>query len=267
MQHKSILRRHHAAIGYTVVFVALAAFLLSWKLFVARDSAEDATEYQRRIEITAANITTPPVTSDDTLKLLGVNVVHRIPSKSRFIGYGIYLGHGLVLTAAHVVGRWPLYTNPRVIIGGLDLSAHIIKEGLPEQTDLALISVDQERLPISLRLRRTSLCKETFPVGTNVSIVYPELTRRTRLISPLRIPPQYRMTLHSLIDEPEGSGSGVFQSEKKCLLGIVSGKVAKLSAPANGRMPTASKDFAGYYVPVSVIAKFLSTNTQAPPQN
>ncbi len=258
------MRRHYAAVGYTVVFVALLAFLLGWKLLVARESAEDVADYQKRIEITAANIMTPPVTSDDTLKLLAVNVVHKVPSKSRFIGYGIYLGQGLVLTAAHVVGRWPLYTNPRVLIGGLDLSANVIREGFPDQTDLALISVDQERLPISLRLRRTSLCKETFPVGTNISIVYPEQTRRTRLISPLQIPPQYRMKLHSLIDEPEGSGSGVFQSEKKCLLGIVSGKVTKLPVSAGGHALATSNDFAGYYVPASVIAKFLSVNTQAP---
>ncbi len=229
---KSILRKHSATIGYTAAFFALFAFLLAWKLFVARESAEEIADYQKRIDITAANIITPPVTSDDTLKLLAVNVAHKVPSKSRFIGYGIYLGQGLVLTAAHVVGRWPLYTNPRVFIGGLDLSAKVIREGSPDQTDLALISVDQERLPISLRLRRTPLCKEIFPVGTNVSIAYPEQTRRSRLISPLQIPPEYRLKLHSLIDGPEGSGSGVFQSERKCLLGIISGKVSKLAAPA-----------------------------------
>ena len=261
------MRKHGATIGYAVAFVAVAVFLLSWKLFAARESAEDIAEYRKRIEITAANAATPPVTSDDSLKILGVNVVHTVPTKSRFIGYGIYLGQGLVLTAAHVVGQWPLYTNPRVFIGGLDLPANVLREGLPEQTDLALISVDQKRLPISLQLRRTALCKESFSVGTNVSIVYPELTRRTQLISPLRIPPQYRMKLPFLIDEPEGSGSGVFQSEKKCLLGIVSGKVTKLPTLANGHVPAASNDFAGYYVPVSVIAKFLSTNTQGSPHH
>jgi hypothetical protein len=47
----------------------------------------------------------------------------------RFNGDGIYLGHGLVITAAHVVGHWPSLTRPQVIVDDQDLPAKIIKEG------------------------------------------------------------------------------------------------------------------------------------------
>jgi len=43
-------------------------------------------------------------------------------------GYGIYLGKGLVITAAHAVGS-VARTKPSVHIAGLDLPAHAIKEG------------------------------------------------------------------------------------------------------------------------------------------
>ena len=91
------------------------------------------------------------------------------------------LGQGLVLTAARVVGRYPFATIPHVLIAGEDLPAKVIKEGSPDQTDLALLAVDQQRLPVSLRLRQNPLCKGNLQIGTNVIIVYPERTTRSRV--------------------------------------------------------------------------------------
>jgi hypothetical protein len=42
---------------------------------------------------------------DDSLRIYAVNVVHSRPLKEPFIRYGIYLGQGAVITAAHVMGR------------------------------------------------------------------------------------------------------------------------------------------------------------------
>ena len=45
---------------------------------------------------------------DDNLKIYAVNVVKTPPFEKQFNGDGIYLGKGLVITAAHVVGHYPL---------------------------------------------------------------------------------------------------------------------------------------------------------------
>ena len=138
---------------------------------------------------------------DDDLKVYAVNVVKTPPFEKQFTGYGIYLGKGKVLTAAHVVGRWPLLTHPRVLIAGLDLPAEVVKKGSLEETDLALLSVDEAQLPVSLRLRRNPLCKGPPPIGAKAIVVYPQRTVATRIISPLFIAPQYRARLGSLISE------------------------------------------------------------------
>lgn len=196
---------------------------------------------------------------DDDLTVYAVNVVKTPPFEKQFTGYGIYLGNGAVITAAHVVGHWPDLTNPRVLVAGLDLPAKIIKEGSFETTDLALLSVDKERLPISLRLRRNPLCKQPPVVGMNVIVVYPERTVRSRIISPFMIPPQYQAKFGTaLINEAEGSGSGVFNADRRCLLGIISSKITKFKyQKKNGRMFVANNGFAGHFVPASTITQFI----------
>jgi hypothetical protein len=196
---------------------------------------------------------------DDELRVYAVNVAKKAPLEKEFIGYGIYLGSGKVITAAHVVGNWPLITQPRVLVAGLDLPATIIKQGSLEDTDLAFLSVDETQLPISLRLRRNPLCRQPPPVGTGVIVVYPEKTVRSRVISPLAIAPQYRAKYDSLIAEAEGSGSGVFFASQRCLLGIISVKVRKYNyRRQNGRVVASDAGYAGYYVSAAAIAAFVS---------
>ena len=197
---------------------------------------------------------------DDELKVYAVNVVKTPPFEKQFTGYGIYLGRGMVITAAHVVGHWPSITHPRVLIAGQDLPAKVIKQGSFDEVDLALLSVDAEQLPVSLRLRRNPLCKEPPRVGTNVVIVYPERTVRTQIISPFLIAPQNRVRFSTLINEPEGSGSGVFNADRKCLLGIISSKLPKYRyRKVNGRTVINYNGFAGHFVPASTIANFIPT--------
>src|SRR3979490_1855280 len=73
-------------------------------------------------------------------------------------GAGIYLGKGLVLSVAHVVGGGIL-NRPKVIIAGQTLTATVVKESPFEQLDLALLEINEEGLPVSLRLRRLPLCQ------------------------------------------------------------------------------------------------------------
>ena len=195
---------------------------------------------------------------DDDLRIYAVNVVKTPPFEKQFTGYGIYLGQGIVITAAHVVGRWPFLTHPRVLIAGQDLPAKVIKEGSFETTDLALLSVDDAALPVSLRLRRNPLCNGIPSIGTEVINVVPEGTTRARIISPFSIVPQLRGTFDALIDSPRVSGSGLFDAERKCLVGIISAKVQKYhSKLENVRIRGYLDGYAGYFVSAAKIAKFL----------
>ena len=211
--------------------------------------------------ILAATIISMPVQAqspDDSLKIYAVNVVKTTPFQEPFTGYGIYLGKGAIITAAHVIGRWGFLKDPHVLIAGQNLPAKIIKEG-SEQIDLTLLSVDEVRLPVSLQLRRNPLCKQPPNVGENVIVVVPEKTGRTQIVSPLLIAPQLRGRFNTLIgDLVATSGSGVFNAERRCLMGIVTRKIEKYDyGNVGGRIVAEPAGFAGYFVPASQIADFI----------
>jgi hypothetical protein len=198
---------------------------------------------------------------DDALRVYAVNVVKTPPFEKQFTGYGIYLGRGIVITAAHVVGHWPFLTHPRVLVAGQDLSAEVIKEGSYPRIDLALLAVDATRLPVSLRLRRNPICTHTPSVGMEVIDVTPERTSRSRVISPLFIERQLRRRFDTLIDTAQSSGSGVFDAQRKCLLGIISAKVPKYRIQTiNGHIVGVPSGYAGYFVSAAKILKFLPPN-------
>jgi len=226
--------------------VAAAGVLLGWP-FAAAFYQRATSGYQTRLDATERTVSVP----DESLQVYAVNVMHAAPFKAPFIGYGIYLGSGKIITAAHVIGRWPLFKNLRVLIAGQDLPAKLIKKSDFEYEDLALLSVDQALLPISLQLRRNPVCREPLMPGTNVAIVLPESSMGSQIISPQLIAVQYRAQFSSLTKDLGRSGSGVFDVEKKCLLGIMSRKIPKVSYQKEGRTIVVQPDgFAGYFVPV-----------------
>ena len=195
---------------------------------------------------------------DDSLNIYAVNVVKTRPFQQQFTGSGIYLGNGLVITAAHVVGHWPFFTRPRVLIGGQDLRAKIIKNGSFEEIDLALLSINETQLPMSIQLRRDPLCTSDPKTGMEVIDVNPTGTTRAHIISPLTISPKLQRRFNTLIDTVEPSGSGLFDAEKKCLVGIISAKVLEYTNKREGGhiVPVAT-GFAGYFVPASTIIDFI----------
>jgi hypothetical protein len=196
--------------------------------------------------------------SDDDLRIYAVKVVKTPPFEKQVAGFGIYLSQGYVITAAHVVGHWPFFTRPRVLIAGQDLPAVVIKEGSFETTDLALLSVEEATLPMSLRLRRNPLCNGSPSIGSEVIDVVPEGTTRDRVISPLSIASQLRKRFTTLIDSAKASGSGLFDAERRCLLGIISARVQKYHYQLeNVRIRGYADGFAGYFVSATTIAKFI----------
>ena len=171
-----------------------------------------------------------------------------------------------MITAAHVLGRWPSFvSNPRVLIAGQEFPAKIVKEGSLDTIDLALLSVDEARLPISLRLRRNPLCKEPPKPGENVVVVLSYGTVRSKIISPHLLPPTYRTNFDTFISDVPimgGSGSGVFHAERKCLLGILTSKIWRYNyLMENGQivrdLARNTIDIARHFVPASQIAEFI----------
>jgi Trypsin-like peptidase domain len=194
--------------------------------------------------------------ADDSLLPYAINV-HRTPMQTWGPGYGIYLGKGLFITAAHVVGRaW--MTRPKVAIAGQEYPTQVVKEGSFEATDLTLLSIEEELLPMRLRLRRLSLCKEPPRPGTQVVSVIPEATVRSHVIAPEQLSASVRRFGTAIADVAHtgNSGSGVFDAQHRCLLGIMSRKISE-SRRRKDTGATEMVDIAKYFVPAPEIAAFL----------
>jgi len=199
--------------------------------------------------------------ADDSLRLYAVDI-WRDPPQTWGPGRGVYLGNGLVLTAAHVVGS-AARTRPSVRIAGMDLPAKAIKEGNIERVDLTLLSIDEQKLPIYLRMRRMPLCEKTPRPDEHVIVAVPEETARSYIMSPMSLPfrvPRKFSTLISDVGATENSGSGVFDAGNKCLLGIISRKFfLRLNSGDAGSEEKDIKDIAKYFVPASTIRAFIPT--------
>jgi hypothetical protein len=198
----------------------------------------------------------PAATSDASLLVYAVNI-HQTPMQSWGPGYGIYLGKGLFITAAHVAGHtW--FTRPKVAIRGTEYPTTVVKTGDFETVDLTLLSVNERYLPSKLTLRRNPLCAQPPWPGQPVITVVPEGTARSRILSPQQLPVSTRKfdTVIADVASTGNSGSGVFDAQRKCLLGIMSRKISEYrTVEATGQREL--HDIAKYFVPASVIAGFI----------
>ena len=239
-----------AVLGY------LGVKLLSWG-----DQISHRAEYNARLAITRDNISDPRQLDDpeSAVRILSVNIVHApLPFRQWFIGYGVFLGDGLIVTAAHVIGRAFFLTPPRVLVAGQELPAKVVSAGTAGSIDLAILAVPQDTLPISLRLRRAALCRGRAPAGAKVLVAYPEKIAVSKTI-PAQLVLHQDPRFDTYIDDVESSGTGVFESRTKCLLGIVTEKFPKASR-ARRRGPLAPEAFryAGYFVPSDEIRNMVN---------
>jgi S1-C subfamily serine protease len=193
--------------------------------------------------------------TDDSLRIYAVDFVH--DSSQSWTGRGVYLGSGLVITAAHVVGS-AARSKPVVRIGGIELPTTAIREGNFERVDLTLLSVDEQKLPVYLRMRRMPLCDNKPWPGEPVIVATPEGTARSHIMLPSLLPAQYQKRFSTVIRDVAttgNSGSGVFDAGQKCLLGIISLKIYQ--TPSNEAPESEHKDIAKYFVPASIIRAFI----------
>jgi hypothetical protein len=110
----------------------------------------------------------------------------------------------------------------------MDLPAHAIREGNVERVDLTLLSIDEQKLPIYLQMRRMPLCENHPWPGEPVIVAIPEETARSHIMSPALLPFDIRRRFSTVISDVAttgNSGSGVFDANNKCLLGIMSQKI------------------------------------------
>lgn len=195
---------------------------------------------------------------DALLKLYAVNIF-RTPRQS-WPGYGIYIGDGKILTAAHVVGGlWGRGIS--VLIAGRELPASMVKEGDFDGVDVSVLSIDSKQLPAFLGLRRLPLCENPPRPGQEVTVAIPEAVAHSHIISPLALPKDVRTRFPTAIADVAttgNSGSGVFDAERQCLLGIMSRKIqVQVMANDYGVARPKMQDLAKYFVPAAQIRLLL----------
>jgi hypothetical protein len=197
--------------------------------------------------------------SDQTAELKALAVhINRTPQQP-WPGYGVYLGNGLILTAAHVAGNFA-QTQPHVIVAGQDLPAALVKQGSLEGVDLTLLSIDGTKLPVNLQMRRTPLCGRPPYPGERVVVATPEGTAPSKILPRQAIPADLRERFGTDIADVAStgnSGSGVFDAADLCLLGIVSRKISITQQPLKLGAPGRTTDIAKYFVPAEEIRAFI----------
>ena len=159
----------------------------------------------------------------------------------------IYLKPGLVVTAAHLTPGWA--ADLSVHIANTALPANLVKQGDVEDVDLSLFSVDDQKLPERVARIQASLCQAPPWPGDPVIVVDQAGATRSHIVAPQILPLEFRSKFWTLIgdvDSTGNSGSGVFDSNRKCLLGIMSRK-----------FKVGGKYVAKYFVPASEIREFI----------
>ena len=195
----------------------------------------------------------------DGLKLYAVNVLRN--PRQPWPGYGIYLGRGFVITAAHVVGRVAWGDEPSVLVAGRELTAQVVKQGDFDGVDLTLLRIDPLRLPPRIGLRLMPVCDSPPVAGEAVLVVIPEAVAPSRILSPEALPTDIRGRFSTVIQDVAStgnSGSGVFDAAKQCLLGIMSRKIQRRFVTTRNGVPSEKLiDLAKYFVPAAQIRRFI----------
>jgi hypothetical protein len=164
-------------------------------------------------------------------------------------GSGVFLGNGLVLTAAHVVTFNAQDPNVAVFLDGWKTNAKVFATG-QNGLDLALLKIDPSEISAQRRiLSPVQLCT-TPPDANQQVIVAAEGQVSFSAITPLTSG-KGSNDLATLYEQG-ASGGGVFDPGKGCLIGIIilarSGQIAGQDI----RMTE--------FVPAAKIAPFLAAN-------
>src|SRR5262245_25243277 len=140
-----------------------------------------------------------------------------------------------------------------VRVAGVVLSAQVLKQGSYEDVDLSLLRVYEQKLPANPPLPQMQLCEAPPWPGDSVIVVDARHASQTHIVAPQVLPFTLRTKFSTLIGDVAktgNSGSGVFDPNLKCLLGIISGKFTSHSAEGD-------REIAKYFVPAAAIRDFM----------
>lgn len=166
-------------------------------------------------------------------------------------GPGVYLGSGMILTAAHIVRPT---AELSVNLGGANIPARILKQGVFEDVDLSLLLIDSDKVPAHVTVSRMPICEAPPWPGDPVVVVDATSASRSHILSPQILHFITRNKFSTLIGDVAttgNSGSGVFDPNHKCLLGIMS---RKFTREVGGK----TEDVAKYFVPAHEIRAFIT---------
>jgi len=182
-------------------------------------------------------------------------------------GAGIYLGNGLILSVAHVVGGG-IVDKPKVTIANRNLTATVVKESPFEQLDLALLQIDEATLPVSLRLRRIPLCEGNSWPGEEIVSLSSTGPVRSHIMAPASLPASTRKFSTVFRDDGNtgNSGTAVFEASRKCLVGIVSRGITQIYSQ-KGSDKKINRNLAKYFVSAPVIAAFMPKQLKLPSES
>jgi len=156
---------------------------------------------------------------------LGVQIQKPVGDNLHFAhGSGVFLGGGLILTAAHVVKYNPQDPTVTVIMDGWKNAARIAAIA-PNGLDLALLKVDPGEISAQRRaMSPVQLCPAP-TVARQPVIVAADgaVTLSVTADAPLNSPAMTGDWTDILLTgyEQGASGGGIFDSDKGCLIGII----------------------------------------------
>src|SRR5437879_4681445 len=119
-------------------------------------------------------------------------------------GPAVYLGSGLLLTAAHLVNPG---ADIAVAIARTKLPAKVLKQGAYEDIDLSLLHVDQSKLPPMLP--NVQLCSTPPWPGDPVIVIDAAQATRSTIAAPSVLPPLYQHRFPTLIKAVATTGNSV----------------------------------------------------------
>jgi hypothetical protein len=183
---------------------------------------------------------------------IGVEIQKPAGDNVNFVhGSGVYLGGGLILTAAHVVTLNPADQTATVIMDGWQTAAKIAAIA-PNGLDLALLKIDPAALSGQRRsLTPVHLCTAPSVANQPVIVAAQGMVSPSKTVAaPIRSPALTGDWTDILATGyPHGSsGGGVFDAEKGCVIGII---IIEATAPG-----IALTEF----LPAAKIAPFLAAS-------
>lgn len=174
-------------------------------------------------------------------------------------GSGVYLGEGLVLTAAHVVKYDPDHSHVTVLLDGIRTDGNLVFDGQKHNVDLALIKLEaSELLPKRRDQTPVPLCLAN-PAPNQPVVVAALGTVSNALTIPSAIASDATAAKDTgtwtnilTIGYHQGnSGGGVFHPREGCLWGIIN---KEMGGPLKGSGVVVDLTA---FVPASKIAPFI----------